>query len=194
MKELIQFTFDFFAHVLPGSIVVFSLALLYPETQNMENFVALTKSFDAVMGTMVIVTAYIIGFAVNPFGKYLCSKLGFNLWKMNVENQVKMFISDKYILIRQYSPANFKYVEIWNTYCAMSHNLAVAFLLLLVVCIVKITAFNAPVATWFPLALAALFLFFVLLYRSVIFSLWAARDLNAAITCLDLGKKEPGKG
>lgn len=194
MKELIQFTFDFFAHVIPGSILLFSLALLHPELQSIESFVALTKTINPVIGTIIIVAAYIAGFAVNPFGRYLCSKLGFKLWKKKVENDVAMFISDKYILVRQYSPANFKYVEIWNTYCAMSHNLAVAFLLLLVVSSIKLLVFNAAAGIWFPAFLVSLFLFFALLHRAVLFSLWAARDLNAAITCLDLAKKEPDNG
>ena len=126
MKELIKFTFDFFAHVISGLFVIFSLSLLFMTSVSLEALLEMTGKIEKSTATVVVIMAYVVGFAINPFGRFLYRSIGFKIWQNKIVNDVDLFISDKFALIRQHSPANFSYVETWNTYCAMSHNLAFA--------------------------------------------------------------------
>ncbi len=101
-----------------------------------------------------------------------------------------MFISDKYIMIRELSPTNFKYVETWNMFCAMAHNFAVSSLVLFGICIMKLIICKISLLSfWGFIMIVALSSFFIFLHRAVIFSVWAAHDLNATISRLNLVEK-----
>lgn len=190
MKELIKFTFDFFGHVLPGLLIILSLSLLFVDIQNANELIEKTGEFKTNVGIVVVIMAYVVGFAINPIGQYILKNLGPKLWDRKVENDIKgMFISEKYVRIREFSPANFQYVETWNTYCAMAHNFALACLVLLIVSIFHIIFKDVCPIVWIEIAIASVFLFYVFLYRSVIFHQWAGRDLNAAIIAFKLDDK-----
>ena len=145
---------------------------------------------------------------MNPFGKYVYINLGKKLWPkkekykvvkrekhnllMKEKYKVEMGVSDNFILIREKSPTNFEYIERWFTYCAMAHNLAIGSLVLALVSVFKIITimlkwsdFYCYLNIWLPILLFSIFLFFVLLYRAVIFSIWGADDLYATVSrCL----------
>jgi len=147
-------------------------------------------NFDIGQGILITIVAYIVGFAASPFGKILYKKWGFKIWPKKVVNNVDMFISDKFVLIREFSPANFEYVERWHMYCSLSHNLAVATLVFFIVSLVQ--AFVGVIGNpliWITIAAISLLLFFIFLYNAVIYSIWAQHDLNAAISALGLKAK-----
>ncbi|MBT8264262.1 MAG: hypothetical protein HKN52_11555 [Eudoraea sp.] len=181
MKDLVSFTYDFFGHVLPGLVVLISLSLLYVDVTNYKELVVLTEGINTGIGTVLVIASYIIGFAINPIGRYVYRTLGFKIWPKKEKNPYKMDVSDKFALIREDSPKNFEYIERWNTYCAMSHNLSIASLLLALVTVYKMItdAFNMQI--WLPFFLLSVFLFFVLVHRAVVFSIWAKDDVNAAL-------------
>ena len=108
---------------------------------------------------------------------------------MEIKNDVKMFISDKFVLVRHNSPKNFEYIERWNIYCALSHNMAVACLVFFIVSCIQI--FRNTILShgvWVFMAIVSLFLFFVFIYSAVLYSVWAVHDLNASITALKLSE------
>ncbi|MGI9546317.1 MAG: hypothetical protein ACR2MM_03705 [Flavobacteriaceae bacterium] len=189
MNDLIKFTFDFFGHVLPGSVIIFSISLLHPSNESLRLIFENAGMINASTATALIITSYILGFAVNPFGRYLYRTLGFKLWNNQVENKVDMFVSDKFVLVRHFSPENFKKIEAWFTYCAMSHNLSLACLILFLVCGLKIIFLGGSLTFWISILILSAFLFFVFLYRAVTFYQWANHDLNAAVSCLNLKEK-----
>jgi hypothetical protein len=94
-------------------------------------------------------------------------------------------------LIREHSPTNFKYVETWNMFCSMAHNLAIASLILVLCSGIKAifqTASYRP--QWFLLANIAFVLVGIFTQRAVRFSIWAAHDINATISRFDLLKRK----
>ncbi len=210
MNDLVKLTYDVFSHVIPGMVIFFSLTLLYAPIAPDELFTWLgtNAKIEAGDGSVIIIVSYIIGFAVNPFGKYVYQNLGKILWPkkekekkekkakhnldMKEKYNVKMGVSDNFILIREKSPKNFEYIERWFTYCAMAHNLAMASLVLALVSVSKIfkiilnwTSFHGYLNIWLPIFLFSVFLFFVLLNRAVIFSIWGTDDLYATVSrCL----------
>jgi hypothetical protein len=190
MDKIFHSTFDFFSHALPGFCMALACFILDGSLNAPQEYIAIIKSLKIESIIALLGFGYILGFGLFPLGRFLYKQIGLKIWKMKIENNVDIFISDKYALIRELSPSNFKYVEIWNMYCAMAHNLAIASLLIFIFTIVKII-FLAPsnLVFWWGLAIGALIFFFLLLHRAVVFSIWAAHDLNASVKRLELEKR-----
>jgi len=188
MKELVQYAFDFFGYVIPGLFVIFSICIIAIPLDSFEQVIELTSNFEIGMTTVLIVVAYVIGFCIYPIGRMLYKTLGFKLFGNRIVNNSKksgLSVPAKYALLRHYSPINFKYVESWNIYCAMSHNLMVACLVYSLVAIIR--AFEGiNVVFWIGTAVFSLLLFLILTHRAVTYFHWAADDINATISSLNL--------
>jgi hypothetical protein len=196
MNNLIKFTFDIFGHVIPGIIILIAISLLTISFDLNTDYGMVSEIMNNLEGTgkgaFVIILSYIIGFAVTPFGKYLYRKIGPKLWSnFKLDNDIKkMHISDKFILIREYSPVNFEYVERWNMYSTLSHNLAVGCLFFFVVSVIKIIIeSNDYNLNWIVIAAVSIILFFTFIRSALLYNQWAGRDLNSAISALKLREK-----
>ena len=191
MKELVQYAFDFFGYVIPGLFVIFSISLIAIPINSLEQVVALTVSFDAGLATVLVVASYVIGFCIYPIGRLLYKTIGFKLFGNRIKNDsnsTNLSVPTKYALIRHYSPVNFKYVESWNIYCAMSHNLMVACLIYCIIALIKVFE-GENVLFWAGSIVLGLLLFIILTHRAVTYFHWAADDINATISSLDLKEK-----
>ena len=193
MRDLLQYAFDFFAYVLPGLVILFALSLLFIPIEGLDDLFEKTEKINTGIATVAVIVSYIIGFAIYPFGRHLYRTLGFKIWKKKILNDVDLFVSDKFALVREKSPANFKYIEIWNIYCAMSHNFAISSAVLFIVCLIKLAQNNTNWMIWAGLGVFTIFLFFVFLHRAVIFFHWSAHDMNATISRLKLDGKPTKK-
>lgn len=193
MDKIFHSTFDFFTHVLPGMCVVTALVLLDGDIQTFNDLLERAAPTTFGSAAVILLVSYVTGFAIYPFGRLLYKRLGFRIWNRPIERNVPLHISEKYTLIRELSTNNFKYVELWNMFCAMAHNLAMASLILGSCAIYK--AINSPTdkLSWIVLLIASIFSFFVMLYRAVKFSLWAADDINSSIRMLNLQQKAKHK-
>ncbi len=189
MKELINFTFDFFGHVLPGIVIIISFSLFFIDTNSLDFIKEQINTINTANSTLIAISAYIVGFALDPIGKLLYKKIGFKIWNLKVQNGVDMFISNKFALVREFSEKNFKYVEKWNMYCTMSYNFALASIFVFLSSIFKVFQEKENYLFWLLIIVLSLFLFFIFLYKAVLFSIWAAHDLNATITALKLEEK-----
>lgn len=190
MDKFFHSTFDFFSHALPGIFFVASLLLLDPGLNHPYELMTKSDQFKINELLLLAFVGYVVGFAIHPIGRFLYKTLGSSMWNEPIANNIDMFISDKYVLIRQFSPANFKYVETWNMFCAMAHNLAVASFVSTVCSAYKLLSQDLSNRTfWFIFCIASLIMFFIFLQRAVRFSTWASHDLNAAIARLRLAEK-----
>ncbi len=191
MKELVQHAFDFFGYVIPGLFIIFSLSILAVPINNIDTAISMTKKFDIGLGTVMVIVAYVIGFCIYPVGRFLYKTIGFKLFGNRIlddSNQTNLSVPNKYALLREHSPMNFKYVESWNIYCAMSHNLMVASLFFCVVSIVKIVS-GVDTLLWIGALLTGIIIFLILTHRAVTYFHWAAYDINATISSLKLKEK-----
>lgn len=194
MKDLLQHAFDFFAYIIPGLFVIFSLSILVVPDLTPETAIEYTKDFDAGLATVFVIVAYVVGFCIYPVGRMLYKTLGFKLFGNRIladSNHSNISVPTKYALLREHSPMNFKYVESWNIYCAMSHNLMVASLIFCIVSIVKMVlalmdGASTGVLIWFGALLMGILIFLILTQRAVTYFHWAAYDINATIASLDL--------
>lgn len=187
MEKVFHSAFDFFSYAIPGCCIIFAFFILDTRYCSAEDYLAMAGKLQVGSGILILVIGYIVGFAVNPIGRYLYKTLGFKLFKHEFEDLKGLSISDKYVLLRDLSPNNFKYVESWNMWCAMSHNLAIAAALVFINSILKVSC-NQTNNTFFWIAFAIAFaiLFFLFLQRAVMFSVWAATDINSSVNKLHL--------
>ncbi len=190
MDKLFNSTFDFLSYALPGSLLLSSALVLNPQISDLSELIEFAAQIPLHGMIIILIFSYTLGFALYPIGRGLYRSLGFRLWKQKIPNDVPLFIADKYALLRELAPANFKYVENWNIYCAMGHNLALAAAGFALFSLIKVL-WQQPenIGYWLLLASLSLFLFFCFLNRAVVFSNWAAIDINAAITRLNLLEK-----
>ncbi|MBK8920476.1 MAG: hypothetical protein IPM81_03065 [Saprospirales bacterium] len=190
MDKIFHSTFDFFSHAIPGFCVLSSFFILDPTLQDAQQFLKLASQMNIGSGVFVLVLSYLTGFAINPIGRKIYKRLGFLLFENKFHKDYKLFISDKFILIREFSPNNFKYVETWNMFCAMAHNLAVASLFVLCITLIKINwQHPGNIEFWRTVAGLSLVFFILFLHRAVKFYKWAGDDLNAALWTLQLEER-----
>ncbi len=187
MDKIFHSTFDFFSYAIPGVCIVGSFYLLDEKLRTLPDFLAEANKANVGTGILLLLVGYVIGFAIYPLGRFMYKKVKARFWGDVPYQNVDLFIADKYVLIRELSPNNFKYVETWNRYCAMAHNLSTAALFIALFATVKVIWLNpGNLFFWIIFIIGIWLLFGLLLRRAVIFSIWATDDINAAIRCLNL--------
>ncbi len=193
MEKLTFSAFDFFSYALPGTCILMSFAVLDPRLHGPAEMVAHADQLGIGAAVLLTVLGYVVGFSVSPVGRALYKTVGFRIWNHHFEDFVGYSVSEKYILLRERSPSNFKYVETWNVLSAMSHNLAIACLFVATNVGAKLWFLSTGRSFWIGVLVVAILLFFLLLHRAVVFYRWAAVDINAAMKVLALaGDKSPG--
>ncbi len=138
MDKIFHSTFDFFTHVLPGFAVLCAFFIMFPEMNYPQQYLELAGKMNIGSGVFVLVASYLIGFAINPIGRWIYKTVNKTIDKYGVKivtdektkqprkvfklfflewfsgepyQNIDLFISDKFVLIRELNPANFRYVE-----------------------------------------------------------------------------------
>jgi hypothetical protein len=191
MEKLFNSTFDFFSYAIPGCLMLFAVMLLDTAQNSLPDYLTFIGTVNIAGGVVIVLLGYIVGFALNPLGRHLYRTIGFRLFPPSFDDFKGLSVSDKYALLRDMSPANFKYVETWNMHCTSAHNAALAMLMM----VVFGTARMLFSFEWFflYLVISGAVLFFFLLHRAVTFYIWAASDINAAIRSLHLKARADAK-
>ena len=209
MDRILNSAFDFFAYALPGFCILASFFLLDQSLEYGSDFLIYAGRLHVGSGVVLLALSYIVGFAITPFGRLVFKKIqnsAFikrldkffvgNLEKFE-ENEVyetkadgtaaEMFISNKFILVRELAPNNFRYIETWHVYSMMSQNMVIAGFVAIPLILYKIF-WHCPSnpAFWWATAGFVLLLSVLFMYNSVKFSTWSTNDHNAAITRLHL--------
>jgi hypothetical protein len=188
MDKFFNSTFDALTNVVPGSMIIASLILFDSSLFTIDDILSKLNKIELGSAAILVFTSYVIGFAISPLGKYIYQKIGFKLWPMKANTgNSELSISDKYVLVRQFSQDNFKYIESWNMFCNLAHNLAIASIVVFFASIFRLTMTdNSNPNIFVSLGVVSFILFFLFLKRSVIFRIWAINDLNAAVDRLEL--------
>ncbi len=209
MDRILNSAFDFFAYALPGFCILASFFLLDKSLEYGSDFLVYAGRLHVGSGVVLLAVSYIVGFAVTPIGRMVFKWIqnsGFIKWldkifKGNLEkyeeNEVyetapdgtkkEMFISNKFILVRELAPNNFRYIESWHVYSMMSQNMVIAGIVAFFLVAYKTIFHDLPnPAFWCAVAVIILILTILFMYNSVKFSVWSLNDHNAAITRLHL--------
>jgi hypothetical protein len=190
MNKFLSSSFDFFTYALPGSFLVAAFFILDPSQRSLGDYLVLSAGFNVGKGVLLLVLGYSVGFAVTPLGRALYRRVGFPLFRHRLPEQNDLTVSQKYVLLREYAPNNFRYVETWNFMCGMAHNFCLAALLVASFAGFKVLFLKpAEPGFWTLIAALSLVLTPLFLYQAVKFSLWAADDINNAIDLLKLRER-----
>lgn len=191
--EKIKFSvFDIFAYLIPGGFALFAaIVCVDPSIVQLVDLLRPFQGIDLSLGLVAIVVAYVVGFAVDSPASWLYYSIGCRIfgrpYKM-MENELSN--SQKRALVRQFSPENFSYVQLWKTIKTMSHNLSMSFLILAISFAVR--SIQVPVShriEWIILAAIMLLLSAVFLHRAHVFDTWSYNDLSNAVQTLHLERR-----
>jgi hypothetical protein len=184
--------FDFFAYLIPGSIVLLAFTVIFSSSlTKVSDLGNQFQGIDISTGLVAVIVSYVIGFAVDSVGSWLythtaCKILGSP--KPKVEDSLDF--SEQRVLLRQFSPDNFQAIHNWKVLKTMSHNLSCAFFILMLSILVKIFQAAADQRfEWLLLAVIALFMSIVFMHRAHVFDTWHYKNLQITVKALHLEKR-----
>lgn len=195
MDKFFNSTFDALTNVVPGSCIIAILFFFDPNIENSDNLITKLNEIKLGSAAFLVFASYVIGFALTPLGKFLYLQLGTRIWSLKTMADTSgLSVTEKFVLVRQYSPANFKYVESWNMFCNLAHNLAVVSLFLLLASLYRAFVMVSHPKLFAGIAILSIGLFLVFLHRAVVFRNWALNDLDATVHKLALPEHQKQEG
>lgn len=212
MEKLINSAFDFFAYALPGAFMILSLLILDERNDTVQDYLNFAQSLKAGGSAVLLAAGYLTGFAVTPIGRVLYKiaygvkkpgktlffrmmngLLGGNLNKDiypfddDAQKDQKMPISEKFILVRELSQLNFRHIESWHVYSLMSHNMAVANILVFFLVVCRLFMYRSDnYFPWLWILAGTVFFTILFLFNAAKFNIWSINEQNAAIKALNL--------
>lgn len=193
MEYLKLRTFEIFRYIIPGAFMGYILILLDSSCLRfLHPFLNTTSKWTIGTGTVFVIASFIIGLTVDQLSQPI-SKIGrkFSWIKSESEFISKSNFSspEKYTLVRQFSPENFNYVEMWNTLKGTHLNLSTDFLILFVVSLIKFYQTTYKLE-WGGIGIVSILAYFLLLKKGVLYGIWAHQDLDSAVDTLKLNEQE----
>lgn len=195
MDKFFNSTFDALTNVVPGSCIIAILFSFDEGIQSLDNLIDKLNTINLGSAAFLIFVSYVIGFALTPIGKFLYTRLGTKIWPLiTTQDSSDLSITEKFVLVREFSPSNFKYIEAWNMFCNLAHSLAVGALFMIIGCLYRIFWMGSHPKLFGVIGVVALVFFFVFLHRAIVFRSWALNDLNASVDKLALPKYRKQEG
>lgn len=209
MDRILNSAFDFFAYALPGFCILASFFLLDKSLEYGADFLVYAGRLHVGSGVVLLAVSYIIGFAITPLGRLFYKKTQ-KSWiirfldrifmgnlSVHLENEIyetdrdgkskEMFISNKFVLVRELAPNNFRYIESWHVYSMMSQNMVIAGFVALPLIFHKIICHDPSNPGFWKITAGVVIILIILsMYNAVKFSTWSINDHNAALTKLHL--------
>ena len=191
MEKFFHSTFDFFSHALPGILMLGSFYILDTNYNNLDDFIEKANQVDVGGAVLILLIGYVIGFACYPIGRYTYKKLAEWFAKDDQQFRAPSDLANQFTLVREKSPANFKYIEAWNMFCAMSHNLACWALFTVMLGAYRVIHAGAENKSYWGIFCVIFFVLFVIfIHRAYTFSKWAKVDMVS--TCEKIKNREIG--
>ena len=202
MEKIINSAFDFFAYALPGFCILASFFILDETLNTSRDFLELAGKLQVGSGIALLGMGYAVGFAITPLGRKLykmIERTKFFKWldralegnlAINKENETGLALSNKFVLVRELAPSNFKLIESWHVYSVMSHNMAVAGILAFFLILYKLLVQHPENVGFWQIAAAVTFALIILfIFNAVKFNIWSTNDHSAAVKTLRLPER-----
>lgn len=185
--------FDFFGYIIPGALILFSLAtLLDKDTSQVYYMYEILNKLTLTTTISLTIISYVIGVSSHSIGYALYRFITPKLWKnRKAESYLFEYDRSKYlVLAREYSPNNMKYIEEWIAKRALCYNLSVGLLMFSVVGVIKILQNPNNYLQWLILCICVISLSILLLRRATSFDKWYLTDLYNTVEELNLRNNE----
>ena len=191
MEKIRLSFFDTFAYLIPGVLVVVSICIAYQS--KIKSLSDIPNSFKDISTSEILfafLIAYIIGIICNFFGHQLY-QVAKKIWKKDVIIHENYHLTDTeiHVLIRELSPNNYSYLQSWLGLSNMSHNIALAMLILCFVSIFKMFQVGTSIFDWIILLILSIISAVIFLKRSIRFNNYSKLEKVAAIEKLELIEK-----
>ena len=184
MESIKLSLFDIFAYTLPGLFILIGIIILADDS--ITTLTHFTKVFNGIgigTGIVAILTAYVIGFAIDSPASYYYN-ISCKFGKNPKEDNRKKFSLDKeeqlqlHQIVREKCPNITGLLQTWKLLKTMSHNLAFTFLLLTIFLLVKSIFYSVSnLSQWYLLSAGCMILSLILTKRAKVFDWWFYQDL-----------------
>jgi hypothetical protein len=182
--------FDIFTYLLPGGVIaLFFLVGVdknYVEPLTIKPFIEILV-FDTNTAILAIIGAYLVGIVCQYFGSLMFHAIRIYILKQEKPTFLGLSGAEFHVLLREFSPRNFAYVELYLALRGMSHNLAFAFGIGGITLFIKYL--NCDNGSWIIASLLSFLFAFVFFSRAKMFHAWYYEDGIAAVKTLKLQEK-----
>nr|WP_319397609.1 hypothetical protein [uncultured Carboxylicivirga sp.] len=182
MKNIKYSIFDLFSYTIPGGILILVTLLSngFFQTENENMILIYKKEYVILAYVILIISSYIIGFLTSILGSYFLKLISIFVPKIVPKNS-SLNTSTKLVLLREFSPINFNYIEKWYSMKSMCSNLAIVLIFSSTFLLIKTTLINNT------LIIVAIATSIVILYiKAFQFDKWSIIELDNAIHILKL--------
>ncbi|MFK7906877.1 MAG: hypothetical protein AB8B69_17220 [Chitinophagales bacterium] len=199
MEKIKLSFFDTFAYLIPGILVVLSISIAYKsEIKSLSDISTSYANLTTTEILFIFLSAYITGIICNYFGHklYQIAKI---VWEEDVASKKKDDLSkeeddlndtEMHVLVRELSPNNYIYLQSWLGLSNMSHNIAVAMIVLGGVSVFKMFYIETEnIIEWVMLLIFCIFSVGIFLKRSIKFNNYFKEEIITTIEKLELLKK-----
>lgn len=184
--------FDTLVYIIPGGLGLIAIVVLLNNSIiSVTDWNEIFTSVNIASSIVGLIASYIIGIFFQMLGNNLFNKIYSNK-KDKKDNSIgstslsNIDISKKQALIREFSSANFTYIELWTASKNMSHNLAISLFLLMTVSIVKIFQVDtAYILEWSIVTIFFAIFTILLIQRAKKFNNWRIGDIDASIWVIE---------
>lgn len=180
--------FDVFGYLLPGLVLALTINLCIVNIPDLIVHISnISKKSNNIEISLIILSAYLLGFVNNYFGYEVFKFLSKRIWKKRMEKEETSFGKQEMTLveIRHFSPNNFDLLQKWFSYRGMAYGLFLSLLVLFIVLTLRTVCENS----WNPqriiLAVTILICAIVSLRRSITFHEWASRLIKHSKDLID---------
>ena len=190
MENLKLSTFDVFAYLLPGLVVLLAATLLFsPNLVRLADLAITFQGINVSSGIIAAIIAYVFGGVIDYLGSHLYYGVGCRIWGMpySKERHSKLTHAQQRALVLHYSPENYAELQTWKLQKRMSANLSFSLVLVFVVSAIHLGKIST--IDWVFLGIVSLFSALVLLKRAYAFDTWHYSQLLGTIQVLHLEKR-----
>lgn len=181
---------DLYRYLIPGVFAILIFAITPSQIQGLSEIINLKNEIDWKTGIAILFIGYIVGLIINRIGKFIYYRIVIRFWPVKFHKKTSILTrSEKFVLIRQFSPANHQVVETWIMMKGSCTNLATTFVILTIVSMIKILQFNCHIILWIFLFVSANISAVLLFDMARSYHKEANEDLTNSIIKLNLIEK-----
>lgn len=195
MEKFFSIMYDFFAFSLPGVLIIMFFFTPFQLSENNDGLAATLNNLEFSSILLLAVAGYVVGYIITPIARFtlllgvaygvawLVYKLFQKIKFLRFVEQRKFVWNDnrpkEFIRIREKRPNCQQYIQFWSMHLTMAHNLAFAFIVGFVLCIIKECMFPG-INMWGKIGVFILPAI-ILAWISYKFSCWWYSDIKEAL-------------
>ncbi|MEL6672833.1 MAG: hypothetical protein AAFR61_11600 [Bacteroidota bacterium] len=188
MEYLKDRTYEVFRYTLPGIFFIGVLALTDSSIWGTDDIFRKLPKEDWLLSSLLIIFAgFVVGIVIDQLAGFATQRIWKNRYQADYASESKLSESQKYALIREKSPANYRQIENSNAQKGMCENLAFGCTALFFVSLYKI--FVVQGMFWVFMVMFSVIATLTLIMKARKFKTWTAQDIDATVDMIQQAEK-----